>query len=292
MKVQEIPNDSFILGNKAYPRPTIMGIINTGQDSFCSKNRSSDIDQALSYATQMIADGAVILDIGGEPTNPKVNGKPSDAEELERVVPVIQAIRQQSSIPISIDTSSPLVMEAAVEAGATIINDVRALRVPGALEMASELNLPVCLMHMANAFNNPGDSLPCDVKSIVDFLNSRINECLNAGIKSENIVIDPGFGGGAFGKTPRQDLAIVRHLSSFCDLGYPVLLGVSRKSCIGQVLNVDVDQRIYGSIALSLLGLQNGASIIRTHDVLETAQAIKIWQAALEESECDKDFWN
>ncbi len=267
-------------------RPIVMGIINTAPDSFCPNNRTDDPNEALAIAKQMIKDGAAIIDVGGEPTNPQLNDFRVNSElEINRVIPVIKLIKKELNVPISIDTSDPLVMQAAISAGAVIINDVRALRKPGALEMAISLDVPVCLMHMTN-IEETEKGLPLEgngISQIKQFLMNRKNQCIEAGIKPEHIILDPGFGGGFFGKSVNQNLAIIKHLDEFNDLNSPILLGVSRKSAIGFVLDAPVNSRLYGSIALTVLAANGKGRIIRTHDVLATAQAITMAVSVFEE---------
>jgi len=258
-------------------QPCVMGILNVTPDSFSDGGKFIAPDAALVQVRQMIADGAAIIDIGGESTRPGAESV-NETEELVRVIPVIEAIRQESDIPISIDTSKPQVMRSAVRAGANLINDVYALRAEGTLATAAELDVPVCLMHMQGEPRTMQQSPIYDdlINDIKEFLAARIDACLDAGIKREQILLDPGFG---FGKTPEHNLSLIKHLDQFSDLGLPILAGVSRKSTIGYILNKEVDDRLYGSIALSAIALCNGASVIRTHDVAATMDAIKIYQA-------------
>lgn len=260
-----------------FPDPCVMGILNVTPDSFSDGGKFIAPDAALVQVRQMIADGAAIIDIGGESTRPGAESV-NETEELERVIPVIEAIRQESDIPISIDTSKAQVMRSAVRAGANLINDVYALRAEGALTVAAELDVPVCLMHMQGEPRTMQQSPIYDdlINDIKEYFETRIDACLEAGIKREQILLDPGFG---FGKTPEHNLSLIKHLDQFSDLGLPILAGVSRKSTIGYILNKEVDDRLYGSIALSVIALCNGASVIRTHDVAATMDAIKIYQA-------------
>ena len=258
-------------------QPCVMGILNVTPDSFSDGGKFTALDSAMNQVRQMVSEGAAIIDIGGESTRPGAEPV-SLAAELDRVIPVIEAIRSESDIPISIDTSKPEVMQAAVNAGASLINDVYSLRAEGALATVASLNVPVCLMHMQGEPRTMQQSpqyenLIDDVKS---FFEKRIDACLEAGIEREKILLDPGFG---FGKTPEHNLGLIKHLGAFSDLGLPILLGVSRKSTIGYIINKEVDQRLYGSIALTTIAVCNGASIIRAHDVAATVDAIKICQA-------------
>jgi len=254
-----------------------MGILNVTPDSFSDGGRFVDRDHALTRVRQMIAEGADLIDIGGESTRPGAVAVRIE-EELERVVPVIEAIRGESDVPISVDTSKPEVMRAAVAAGANLINDVRALREPGALEAAAGLDVPVCLMHMQG---QPRDMQqdPCydDVVSeVLAFLEARQAACEAAGIGRERIILDPGFG---FGKTLVHNLTLFRELPRFVATGQPVLVGVSRKSMVGEVLEVPVSERLTGSVALAGLAVWFGASIIRTHDVQATVHAVRMCHA-------------
>jgi dihydropteroate synthase len=252
----------------------IMGILNVTPDSFSDGGKFVKKDAAIAQAQRMIAEGADILDIGGESTRPGAKVVPI-AEEIERVVPVIEAIAAEIDVPISIDTHKPEVMRAAVEAGAGLINDINALRTPGALEAAANLAVPVCLMHMQGTpqtmQNNPHyDDVVSEVES---FLLTRAEACLQAGIHSNKIILDPGFG---FGKRARHNLRLMKHLSRLTDLPYPLLVGVSRKSIIGDMLNVSVDERLAGSLSLATIAVWQGAKLIRTHDVQATMQAVKL----------------
>lgn len=254
--------------------PQVMGILNVTPDSFSDGGQHAHIDKALEHAEKMIAQGASIIDVGGESTRPGAVPV-SLQEELDRVIPVVEALASNSDCVISVDTSKADVMRHAVKAGATLINDVRALQEPGALNAALECNVPVCLMHMQGqptsmqadpSYNNVVE----DVKA---FLQTRINACIQAGIKQEHIILDPGFG---FGKTLEHNYVLLKHLRDIISMGYPVLVGMSRKSMIGNLLNRDVDDRLAGSITLATIAAQIGAHIIRVHDVQETSDAIKI----------------
>ncbi len=257
--------------------PKVMGVLNVTPDSFSDGGQFNSVDRALEHALAMEADGVAIVDIGGESTRPDAIPVSVD-EELERVVPVIEAIRKNSLIPISIDTSKPEVMKAAIIAGANIINDVRALQANGALEVAAQLQVPVCLMHMQGLPDTmqKQPSYYCVVDEIKQFFHDRITACINAGILHENIIIDPGFG---FGKRLEHNLKLFKNLSDFSSFEMPILVGVSRKSMLGALLNKPVEQRLYGSISLAVLAVWQGASIIRTHDVKETLDAIQVCSA-------------
>ncbi len=257
-----------------------MGILNVTPDSFSDGGRFIGRADALRRVREMIAEGAGIIDVGGESTRPGARAVAAD-EELARVIPVIEAIRSESDIPVSIDTSKPEVMRAAVAAGASLINDVRALREPGALAAAAELGVPVCLMHMRGEPRTMQQDPRYDdvVAEVLAFLEQRVAACEAAGIPRERIVLDPGFG---FGKTLEHNLALFRALPRFAATGLPVLVGVSRKSMIGQVLEVPVDERLAGSLALASLATWLGAAIIRSHDVRDTVQAVRMIRAVME----------
>jgi len=260
-----------------FGRAAIMGILNITPDSFSDGGLFLGRDRALAHALEMAADGADIIDVGGESTRP---GAPavSVEQELARVIPVIEAVRAAVELPISIDTSKPEVMRAAVAAGAGLINDVRALREPGALAAAAGLGVPVCLMHMQGEPRtmqaNPvyGDVLA----EVREFLAGRVAACEAAGIPRARLIVDPGFG---FGKTVAHNLALLRGLPELAGLGCPVLAGLSRKSLIGAVLGLPVDERLHASVALALIAVQNGASIVRVHDVRATRDAVRMWEA-------------
>lgn len=260
-----------------FTQACVMGILNVTPDSFSDGGRFVSTEAALGQVRQMIADGAAIIDIGGESTRPGAESV-SEAEELERVIPVIEAIRQESDIPISVDTSKAQLMHSAIQAGANMINDVYALRAEGALAAAAQLDVPVCLMHMQGEPRTMQQSPSYSdlIGDIKGFFEERVKACLQAGVKREHIVLDPGFG---FGKTPEHNLSLIKHVKEFTSMGLPILLGISRKSTIGYILNKDVDDRLYGSIALATVAVCNGASIIRAHDVAATVDAITICQA-------------
>jgi dihydropteroate synthase len=258
-------------------RAAVMGILNITPDSFSDGGVFFDRAQALAHAERMVAEGADILDVGGESTRPGAQAVPVE-EELERVVPVIEALRARVPVPISIDTSKPEVMRAAVAAGAGLINDVRALRAEGAPAAAAALAVPVCLMHMQGEPRSMQDNPQYGdvVAEVRDFLAQRIAAAEAAGIARHRIVIDPGFG---FGKTVAHNLQLLRGLDSFAQLGVPVLAGLSRKSLIGKLLDLPVERRVSASVALALLAVQNGARIVRVHDVGPTIEAIRMWEA-------------
>ena len=256
-------------------RARVMGILNVTPDSFSDGGDFATREAALRHARQMVADGADLIDVGGESTRP---GAPpvSVAEELDRVIPVIEALAGELAVPVSVDTSKPEVMRAAVAAGASLINDVAALRRPGALAAAAALGVPVCLMHMQG---EPGtmqqDPAYGDVVAeVAAFLAGRLAACEAAGIPRERLLVDPGFG---FGKTLAHNLALLRGLPRLASLGAPVLAGLSRKSMIGALLGgVPVGERLHGSVAAAVLAVERGAAIVRVHDVGPTVQALRI----------------
>ena len=260
----------------------IMGVINTTPDSFSDGGLYSNSTKAVEHARKLIDEGADILDIGGESTRPGAVDVPLN-EEIRRTIPVIESIRKFSDIPISIDTSKAQVMRAAAEAGVDMINDVRALREEGALTVAADSGLLVCLMHMQGAPDSMQDNPLYDnvVEQVSYFLTDRINIALSSGITKNNICIDPGFG---FGKTLQQNLHLLASLATFQAMGYPLLAGLSRKSMLGLLLDKPVDQRLYGSLSAAVISAMLGADIIRVHDVTETKDALTIVQAVLQQS--------
>lgn len=257
----------------------IMGILNVTPDSFSDGGKFACQDAAIEQAMLMLAEGADIIDIGGESTRPGANDV-TVADEIKRVVPVIAAIRAISDCTLSIDTSKPDVMREAINAGANIINDVRALQEKNAIEAALELNVPVCLMHM-QGHPRSMQSEPIYKNAVLEvkqFLSDRIEACLSLGMSKENIWVDPGFG---FGKTLQHNLELFRAIPEFVEMGYPVVVGVSRKSMIGQILNDDsteqsVNQRVYASTVMAAIAAQQGAQVLRVHDVKATADAIAV----------------
>lgn len=258
-------------------KPNIMGILNFTPDSFSDAGKFFSLDMALRQVEAMLAAGADIIDIGGESTRPNAQIVTLQ-QELDRVVPLVEAVRQRFDCLISIDTSKAQVMRETARVGADILNDIRALQEPQALEVAAQLKLPVCLMHMQGQPQTMQQNPDYDdvVEEVAEFLNQRIFACLAAGIAKEHILLDVGFG---FGKTTQHNYQLLKHLNLFVESGYPVLIGLSRKAMIGQVTGKAVDQRVIGSVTGALLAVQKGAKIVRVHDVAETAEAIKIWQA-------------
>jgi dihydropteroate synthase len=255
-------------------RPRVMGILNVTPDSFSDGGRFLRHEQAVEQALSMVAQGAAIIDIGGESTRPGA-ADVSLEEELARVIPLIEALRPELPVPISVDTSKPEVMRAAAAAGAGMINDVCALRRDGALAAAAQSRLPVCLMHMQGEPRTmQAEPHYEDVVAEVEaFLRGRITACEAAGIPRERLLLDPGFG---FGKTLAHNLSLLKHLQSFHQLGAPLLVGMSRKSMIGQVLDAPLDARLYGSVAAATMAALQGAQIIRVHDVQATVDALKM----------------
>lgn len=258
-------------------RTCVMGILNITPDSFSDGGDFFSIERAVERAFAMVDEGAAIIDIGGESTRPGAAAVCAQ-EELDRVLPVVEALAGELPVPVSIDTSKPVVMGAAVRAGAGMINDVSALRAEGALEAAKDTNVPVCLMHMQG---NPrtmqqspryGDI----VHEVRAFLASRLEACVEAGIGRERLIIDPGFG---FGKTLEHNLKLLAHLEACCGLGTPVLVGISRKSMIGALADKPAGERLYGSLAAAVIAALSGAQIIRAHDVAQTAQALAVVDA-------------
>jgi dihydropteroate synthase len=259
-------------------RPRVMGVLNVTPDSFSDGGEHADTAAAVAHALALIADGADLIDIGGESTRPGATPVSVD-EELRRVIPVIEALAAATALPISVDTSKPEVMRAAVNAGAGLINDVHALRQPGALDAAADSGAAICLMHM---LGEPGtmqqtpsyDDVCAEVQR---FLTDRILACQFAGIDKKRIVIDPGFG---FGKTLEHNVELLARLDSFKVLGCPILAGLSRKRMIAALTGRDaVSERIHGSVAAALLAVQRGAAIVRVHDVAATRDALAVWQA-------------
>jgi dihydropteroate synthase len=259
-------------------QPRVMGVLNRTPDSFSDGGLYTDLDTAVCQALRMCAEGATIIDVGGESTRPGAYAV-SVARELDRVIPLIERLVSESDVPISIDTSKPEVMQAAVRAGAAMINDVYALRLPGALEAARACAVPVCLMHMQGEPRSmQQDPHYADVVTEVrQFLQERIRACESGGIRRENLLLDPGFG---FGKTLDHNLDLLRHLDAFASLQLPLLVGLSRKSMIGTLLgNVPVAERLHGSVGAAVIAAMHGANIIRAHDIQATVAALKLVSA-------------
>jgi dihydropteroate synthase len=253
-----------------------MGILNVTPDSFSDGGRHADLQRAVDHALAMVEAGAALIDVGGESTRPGAEPVPLEVE-LERVIPVVRALARTIPVPVSVDTSHPDVMRAAAEAGAGLINDVRGLRLPGALEAARDTGLPVCLMHM-NTLDPRTMQQQAHYKDVVaevrGFLAERVKACETRGIGRQRLLLDPGFG---FGKTLDHNLALFRALPELTSLGLPLLVGVSRKGMIGALLgDRPIDGRLHGSVAAALLAARAGARILRVHDVGPTVDALRI----------------
>ena len=258
--------------------PRVMGIVNVTPDSFSDGGAHFDADAAIAHGLKLAEEGADLLDIGGESTRPGAQ-EISVEEELRRVIPVIERLARDTALPISIDTSKPEVMRAAVEAGAGMINDVYALRREGALDAAAQLRVPVVLMHMQGEPRTMQVQPEYDdvVGEVHRFLAERIFAAEMAGVARRNIVVDPGFG---FGKTTAHNLQLLAQLRRFTELGVPVLAGMSRKKSIGELTGLeDPRERVFGSVAAHLIAAQNGAMLLRVHDVAATVDALKVWNA-------------
>ncbi|WP_323945160.1 dihydropteroate synthase [Aeromonas hydrophila] len=254
-------------------RPHVMGILNVTPDSFSDGGHFNQLDRAMTHARQMVAEGATLIDIGGESTRP---GAPdvSEQEELDRVIPVVERMVAELEVMISLDTSKAAVMREGCAAGAHLINDVRALLEPGALAAAAVANVPVCLMHMQGQPRTMQaephyDDLLGEVRA---FFDERIAACLAAGIEREQLLLDPGYG---FGKTLAHNYQLLAQQEKLLDYQLPLLVGMSRKSMIGNLLGCPVDERLAGSLACALIGMQRGARIIRVHDVRATMDALR-----------------
>ena len=257
----------------ALDEPCVMGVLNLTPDSFSDGGRYADLEAALAHARQMLDEGARIIDVGGESTRPGAQPV-AEPVELDRVIPVIERLRAETDCIVSIDSRHPAVMRAACAAGAELINDVNALRAPGAIEAAGETGAAVCLMHMQ------GDPLTMQqapvyhdvVAEVSAFLRERVAACLDAGIATEQLLIDPGFG---FGKTLAHNLRLMAALEPLCQIGPPLLIGVSRKSMLGPMSGLAVEARLAPGLAAAALAVWQGAKIIRTHDVAQTVQAVR-----------------
>jgi len=256
-----------------------MGVVNRSADSFYSS--SAGLSEAVDTAAEMVAAGVDILDIGGEATNPQVdirNG-PNLQKELDLVVPTIDAFKQRFDVLLSVDSSKPAVMQASIQAGADIINDQHALEAEGALQVVAESDVSVCLMHFPVGRQPGSGSAEELLQTIRADLMKVVGQCRSHGIADERIILDPGFGQGHFAKNLEENCYLMAHLDKLVDLGFPVLVGWSRKSMIGEILGgLQASQRLIGSVAAALYAVEKGASIIRVHDVNETVQAIKVCQ--------------
>ncbi|MGB1290089.1 MAG: dihydropteroate synthase [Porticoccaceae bacterium] len=268
-------------------KPAVMGVLNLTPDSFSDggnvfSKAQVDPNKVLATVSTMIDDGADIIDLGGESTRPGAEPV-SVQEELDRVIPVLNRLTANFDSIFSIDTSTPEVMKEAADAGAHIINDVRALQRPRALQTAANLGLPVCLMHMQNQPKTMQDNPEYQdvLAEVLEFLGKRKQECLDLGMQADQILLDPGFG---FGKTLAHNLSLFNGLPTMAKQDHPILVGLSRKSMIGQILDAEVNDRLIGSVTMALLAAQaiygaDGSAILRVHDVKETKQALDIWQA-------------
>lgn len=257
--------------------PHVMGILNVTPDSFSDGGRHNELIQALTHANEMINAGATIIDIGGESTRPGA-ADVSVEQELDRVIPVVEAIAQRFEVWISVDTSKPDVIRESARAGAHIINDIRSLQEPGALEAAAATGLPVCLMHMQGEPKTMQQAPHYKdiLRDVDDFFVRQIERCEAAGIKKSQLLLDPGFG---FGKNLKHNYQLLAHLADYHHFGLPLLVGMSRKSMIGQLLNVGPTQRLTGSIACAVIAAMQGAHILRVHDVKETVEAMRVVEA-------------
>jgi dihydropteroate synthase len=266
------------LAPNIFKKPLLMGIVNTTTDSFSDGGLFLSVDKAVQHALQLVEQGADIIDVGGESTKPGALSVPLDLE-LARVIPVIEQLHQRTDVCISIDTYKPEVMEAAIDAGASLINDVYALRQEGALSMATQLSVPICLMHM-QGMPHTMQSHPIYnnglIQDVVSFFAERIQVCEERGIGKTRLLLDPGFG---FGKQVSHNMTLLKKIDDLKQLNVPLLLGMSRKSTIGTVLNKEVSQRLVGSIALAVFAAIKGVRILRVHDVDETNQALKMIDA-------------
>ncbi len=280
----------MLAANKRLPlsRPLVMGILNITPDSFSDGGQLHDgsqplLDDVLKRAETMLADGADILDIGGESTRPGATPVGSQ-QEIDRVMPVLECLRANTDACFSIDTSNPELMRLAIKAGAHIINDVRALRREGAVEAVINSEVAVCLMHMRGEPGTMQDDTRYDSveSAVLGFLKQQSDSLVAAGVSQSRIVLDPGFG---FGKSPQQNMRLLARLPQLNKLGYPVLAGLSRKSVIAAVTGRDIDERLPGSIALATMAMNNGAKLLRVHDVAATVDAVRLFDAMQREQE-------
>ncbi|MCU6376331.1 dihydropteroate synthase [Morganella morganii] len=257
--------------------PQVMGILNVTPDSFSDGGTHNTPAKALEHARKMIAEGATIIDIGGESTRPGA-AEVSPEQEAERVIPVVTAIACESDVWISVDTSKALVIREAANAGAHILNDIRSFSEPGALQAAAQSGLPVCVMHMQGEPRTMQQAPHYQnvVREVYAYLEEQVARCTAAGIEKNHIILDPGFG---FGKTLAHNYQLLDKLDLFHHLGLPVLAGMSRKSMIGQLMDIPPDERVAGSVACAVIAAMKGAQIIRVHDVKETVQAMKVVEA-------------
>jgi dihydropteroate synthase len=266
--------------------PQVMGILNITPDSFSDggkffQSQKPDLSAVLKTAEQMVKNGATILDVGGESTKPNA-AVVSTQEEMDRVLPVVDHLSRELDVIVSVDTSNPEIMVASAALGAGLINDVRGLRRPGAIAAAAATQLPVCVMHMQGEPDVMQTAPQYDdvFDEVAQYLQERVKACVEGGIGKDRILLDPGFG---FGKTVQHNLILLKRLNELAELGYPLLVGLSRKSLIGKITDRDVDQRLAGSIALATLACMKGARVIRVHDVRETVDAVKLVTAVNEQ---------
>jgi len=268
------------IGTLALDVPAVMGILNVTPDSFSDGGRFVGRDAAVRQAEAMARDGAAIIDVGGESTRPGADDV-SEQQELDRVIPVIEELVAAVDVAVSIDTSKPGVMRAAIAAGAAMINDIRALREEGALQAAVELQRPVCLMHMLGQPRTMQQKPEYTdlVGEVRDFLDERVRVCVEAGLPEHSIIVDPGFG---FGKTPRHNVELLSNLRQLQAIGRPILVGLSRKSTLGELTGRDVGERMPASIAAAVIAVIEGATIVRVHDVRETVDALRVAAAVMD----------
>ncbi|ANI30749.1 dihydropteroate synthase [Yersinia entomophaga] len=263
--------------------PQVMGILNVTPDSFSDGGRHNDLDNALHHAQAMIAAGATLIDVGGESTRPGA-AEISEQEELDRVIPVVEALAKRFEIFISVDTSKAAVITESAKVGAHLINDVRSLQEPGALDAAAATGLPVCLMHMQGQPQSMQQSPHYDdlLADVNQFFEHHIERCVAAGIAKSKLLLDPGFG---FGKNLAHNYQLLARLAELHHFELPLLVGMSRKSMVGQLLNVPPQQRVIGSVACAVIAAMQGAQIVRVHDVKETVEAMRIVEATLSAKE-------
>lgn len=268
------------IGTLAFDLPAVMGVLNVTPDSFSDGGRFTGRDAALRQAEAMARDGAAIIDVGGESTRPGA-ADVTEQEELDRVIPVVEALVSAVDVPVSIDTSKAAVMRAAARAGAAMINDIRALRGDGALAAAVELQRPVCLMHMQGQPRTMQQAPEYGdvVADVGNFLAERLRACVAAGLAENLLIVDPGFG---FGKTPGHNVELLANLRQLRSLGRPILVGLSRKSTLGALTGRDVDERMPASIAAAVIAVIQGAHIVRAHDVGETVDALRVAAAVID----------
>lgn len=270
------------LGSLNIPSPAVMGILNVTPDSFSDGGRFRDLDAARRQAESMAADGAALIDIGGASTRPGAEDV-SEQQELERVIPVIEAVRAVVDLPISVDTSKAGVMREAIANGAAMVNDVFALQGDGAMTAVADLAVPVCLMHMQGQPRTmQQDPQYADIAADVSaFLAMRVAKCIAAGIAAERIIVDPGFG---FGKSQAHNVELLANLRKLQALGRPILVGLSRKSMLGDLTGRDIHERLSASVAAAVVAVMHGARIVRAHDVRETVDALQVVGAVMDSS--------